>query len=88
MNLMLLSKKEHAFYLILARQVVILLLLISIKINLLAQTPDLYITSFQNDAIGRFDGENGSYLGNFSSGYTLASPTKMILNPLMSQSAT
>ena len=96
--------------------------------NLVAQSPDLFLTSFQNDAISRFntetgtflgyfvspgaggldrpqdvffhpvsghllvtgflnnqikmyDGQNGNFLSNFSSGYSLNNPTKMILGP-------
>ncbi len=39
------------------------------------------VTGFQNAAIKMYDGESGAYLGNFSSGYNLATPSKMSIGP-------
>jgi hypothetical protein len=39
------------------------------------------ITGFSNQYIKQYDGITGSYLGNFSSGYNLAGPSKMSIGP-------
>lgn len=39
------------------------------------------VSGFGNNAIKRYDGQTGEYIGNFSSGYTLASPSKMSIGP-------
>lgn len=39
----------------------------------------LLVTGFNNTRIKRYDGETGSYLGDFSRGYNLSLPTKMII---------
>jgi DNA-binding beta-propeller fold protein YncE len=39
------------------------------------------ITGFSNQFIKRFDGITGNYLGNFSTGYNLAGPSKMSIGP-------
>ena len=44
-------------------------------------TQHLLVTGFLNNAIKMYDGETGDFLGDFSTGYTLDSPTKMILGP-------
>ncbi len=121
----LIKKKSPVSYVLTLGVFITGLLIFNIQC-LFSQTPDLYTTSFQNDAVGRYDGETGAYkgyfvspgsggldrpqkvffhptngnllvtgflntqikmyngetgafIGNFSSGYSLASPTKMIL---------
>lgn len=39
------------------------------------------VTGFANTAIKRYDGITGDYLGNFSSGYSLNTPSKMSIGP-------
>ncbi len=39
------------------------------------------ITGFSNQYIKRYDGVTGNYMGNFSSGYNLAGPSKMSIGP-------
>ncbi len=39
----------------------------------------MLVTGFNNSNIKRYDGQTGDYLGNFSSGYNLSRPTKMII---------
>ena len=39
------------------------------------------VTGFGNSSVKRYDGSTGDYLGDFSSGYTLASPSKMSIGP-------
>lgn len=41
----------------------------------------ILVTGFQNTAIKSYDGESGVYLGDFSSGYVLDSPSKMSIGP-------
>lgn len=41
----------------------------------------ILVSGFQNTAIKSYDGENGIYLGDFSSGYSLATPSKMSIGP-------
>ena len=43
------------------------LLLLFCPVDLDAQTPDIFTSSFMNDAVVRFDGETGAFLGNFVS---------------------
>ncbi len=40
---------------------------------------DLIVTGFNNNNIKRYDGTSGDFLGNFSQGYNLSNPTKMII---------
>ena len=39
------------------------------------------VTGFGNTTIKRYDGETGAFLGDFSSGYALATPSKMSIGP-------
>ncbi len=39
------------------------------------------VTGYGNSAIKQYDGVDGTYLGEFSSGYTLDSPSKMSIGP-------
>lgn len=39
------------------------------------------VTGFGNTAIKRFDGASGAYIDDFSSGYSLATPSKMSIGP-------
>ncbi|MBK7338840.1 MAG: NHL repeat-containing protein [Saprospirales bacterium] len=39
------------------------------------------VTGFANTAIKRYDGATGDYLGNFTSGYSLNTPSKMSIGP-------
>lgn len=39
------------------------------------------VTGFANTAIKRYDGASGDYLGNFTSGYSLNTPSKMSIGP-------
>lgn len=39
------------------------------------------VTGFGNAAIKRYDGTTGAYIGDFSSGYALATPSKMSIGP-------
>lgn len=39
------------------------------------------VTGFGNTSIKRYDGISGNYLGDFSTGYTLAAPSKMSIGP-------
>ena len=39
----------------------------------------LIVTGFNNSTIKRYDGETGEFLGDFSQGYNLSNPTKMIM---------
>lgn len=41
----------------------------------------ILVSGFQNTAIKSYDGESGVYLGDFSSGYSLATPSKMSIGP-------
>lgn len=41
----------------------------------------ILVSGFQNTAIKSYDGESGLYLGDFSNGYTLATPSKMSIGP-------
>lgn len=49
--------------------------------NLNSQTPDIFISSWQKDAIGRYDGETGEFLGNFAEGGGLDRPQKILFHP-------
>ena len=49
------------------------------KILFHPQTDHMLVTGFFNNSIKAYDGNTGAYLGDFSSGYSLSSPTKMIL---------
>ena len=39
----------------------------------------LLVTGFNNTKIKQYDGETGDFIGDFSSGYNLSNPTKMII---------
>jgi streptogramin lyase len=39
------------------------------------------VTGFGNSSVKQYDGSTGDYLGDFTSGYTLASPSKMSIGP-------
>lgn len=41
----------------------------------------ILVSGFQNTAIKSYDGESGVYLGDFSKGYSLATPSKMSIGP-------
>ncbi len=41
----------------------------------------LLVTGFQNAQIKQYDGTTGAFLGDFSSGFALTNPTKMIIGP-------
>ena len=41
----------------------------------------ILVTGFGNSAIKQYDGTTGDYLGNFSHGYNLSSPSKMSIGP-------
>lgn len=41
----------------------------------------ILVTGFGNTAIKRYDGSTGAFLGDFSSGYALATPSKMSMGP-------
>ena len=42
---------------------------------------NIIVTGFSNQFIKEYDGITGDYLGNFSSGYNLAGPSKMSIGP-------
>ena len=39
------------------------------------------MTGIGNNAIRRYDPQTGDFMGDFSSGYSLAEPTKMAIGP-------